>query len=279
MTTAVVTSQSGGTAQDGAFTHDLVIIGSGPAGMSAALAATMLKLRVVVLDEQPRPGGQIYRNVTEAKPTVTSLLGPDYTRGADLAQRFSRADIEVHYQTLVWDVARDLTVTAQQLGRSFQVRAPQLIVANGAIERPSPLQGWTLPGVLNAGAAQIALKTAAQVPDGRVVLVGGGPLLLLVGCQLIQAGAQVAAVVETSPASNRLRAARHSLGAMSAPALLAKGARMMWELRRAGVPRFKHATDVRIVGSNPTEDGSRRAVGVEFATGDFLRQLKADAQS
>lgn len=199
------------TAPQPTHTHDLAIIGAGPAGMSAAITAQG-GLRCVLLDEQPRAGGQIYRNVTVAPPTVAGLLGPDYQHGASLAQRFVDCGAEVHHGTLVWDVAQNLTVMAQQSGRSFTLRVPQLLVASGAMERPSPMPGWTLPGVLNAGAAQIAMKTSAQVPSG-VVLVGGGPLLL-VASQLLQAGAQVAAIVDTSPAANRRRALPHLAGAL-----------------------------------------------------------------
>lgn len=103
-------SEVDGTDAGADFTHDLVIIGSGPAGMSAAVMASACGLRAVLLDEQPRAGGQIYRNVTVAPPTVASLLGPDYRHGATLAQRFAASGTEVHHDTLVWDVARDLTV-------------------------------------------------------------------------------------------------------------------------------------------------------------------------
>lgn len=260
------------------FTHDLVIIGAGPAGMSAAVTASACGLRAVVLDEQPRPGGQIYRNVTVAPPTLASLLGPDYRHGVILAQRFTTSGVEVHHGTLVWDVARDLTVAAQTSGKSFHVRAPQLLVASGAMERPSPLPGWTLPGVLNAGAAQIALKTAAQIPQGRVVLIGGGPLLLLVACQLLQAGARIAGIVETSPASNRALATRHVLGALGTPALLVKGLRMLWRLRCAGVPMFKEARDLRIEGVEGAAitDDKQRVQAVSFTAGGTSHRLGAD---
>jgi NADPH-dependent 2,4-dienoyl-CoA reductase/sulfur reductase-like enzyme len=261
-----------------AFTHDLVVIGTGPAGMSAAMTASACGLRVVALDEQPRPGGQIYRNVTVAPPTVAGMLGRDYRHGATLARRFADSGAEVRHDTLVWDVARDLTVTAQSSGRSFRLRAPQLVMASGAMERPSPLPGWTLPGVLNAGAAQIALKTAAQVPDGRVVLIGGGPLLLLVACQLLQAGAHVVGVVGTSPASNRGRAIRHVPGALAAPAMLAKGLQMLWRLRRAGVPMFDAATDLQIDGAPgvPVTDPGQRVRSVSFRAGGKAHTLEAD---
>jgi NADPH-dependent 2,4-dienoyl-CoA reductase/sulfur reductase-like enzyme len=260
------------------FTHDLVIIGSGPAGMSAALMASDCGLRAVVLEEQPRAGGQIYRDATVALPSVAKLLGSYYQYGAKLAQRFAASGAEIHHGTLVWDVARDLTVTAQKSGQSFHVRAPQLLVASGCMERPSPVPGWTLPGVLNAGAAQIALKTAAQIPQGRVVLVGGGPLLLLVACQLLQAGAQIVGIVETSPAPNQGRAIRHVLGALRSPAVLAKGLGMLWQLWCSGVPMFKHAKDVRIEGVDGAQsmDGSQRVQGVSFTAGGKTQRLAAD---
>jgi flavin-dependent dehydrogenase len=72
------------------MTHDLVVIGAGPAGMSAALTAASLGLKTVLLDEQPRAGGQIYRNVTAVDPQVAKLLGPDYLHGRSLADRQSK---------------------------------------------------------------------------------------------------------------------------------------------------------------------------------------------
>lgn len=278
MNGGVASTEVAPTQPGAGFTHDLVIVGCGPAGMSAAVTASACGLRVLVLDEQPRPGGQIYRNVSAVSPTVAKLLGPDYRHGAALVQRFAASGAEVRHGTLVWDVARDLTVTAQQAGRSFRVRAPQLLVATGALERASPLPGWTLPGVLNAGAVQIAMKTSAQVPGGQVVLVGGGPLLLLVACQLLQAGGKIRAIVETSPAANRVTALRHVPGALGAPKLLFKGLRMLWQLRRAGVPMFPHATDVRIEGEPGVagNDGGQRARAVSFTAAGKAHCVEAE---
>jgi NADPH-dependent 2,4-dienoyl-CoA reductase/sulfur reductase-like enzyme len=250
-------------------THDLVVIGAGPAGMAAALTAASCGLKTVLFDEQPRPGGQIYRNVTAAHPAVAQLLGPDYRHGESLATRLMNSGVELRFGSLVWDVARDLTVTAQQRGRSFQVHAPQLIAATGALERVSPLPGWTLPGVLNAGAAQLAMKSAGSVPAGRVVLAGGGPLLLLVACQLLDAGAELAGIVETSPSANRWRALPHLPAALGAPSYIAKGLRMLWRLRRAGVPMFAAATSVCV-------EGSDRVQALGFESGDKAHRINAD---
>lgn len=250
-------------------THDLVVVGAGPAGMAAALTAASCGLKTVMFDEQPRPGGQIYRNITAVQPSVATLLGPDYRHGESLAARLMNSGVELRFGSLVWDVARDLTVTAQQNGRSFQVHAPQLIAATGALERASPLPGWTLPGVLNAGAVQLAMKSAGSLPAGRVVLAGGGPLLLLVACQLLDAGAEVAGIVETSPAANRWRALQHLPAAVGAPAYLAKGLRMLWRLRRAGVQMFAAATALRV-------EGSDRAQALSFEAGGKAHRLAAD---
>ena len=252
------------------MTHDLLIIGAGPAGISAATTANKLGLHVALLDEQQRAGGQIYRDVAAVSESVGRILGPDYLHGKTLVQALEDANVERHFATSVWDVAPDLTVSALKAGQSFQLRAPQIIVATGAMERSSPLPGWTLPGVLNAGAAQIALKSAGSMPSGRIVLVGGGPLLLLVACQLIDAGAKLAGLVETSPSSNRGKAFGHVAGALMAPKLLAKGLSLISRIKRAGVPWFKAATDVRVEGTN-------RAEAVSFLCAGKVHTLVADA--
>ena len=246
-----------------ASTHDLVVIGAGPAGMSAALTAASHGLKTLLLDEQPRPGGQIYRNITAVPPSVAALLGPDYRHGNDITGRLSGSGVELRFGAMVWDVARDLTVTAQVDGQSFQARAPQLIAATGAMERATPIPGWTLPGVLNAGAAQIALKSASAVPSGRVLLAGGGPLLLLVACQLLDAGVALAGIVETSPRANRWRALRHLPAALGASAYLAKGVRMLWRLRQAGIPMYAAATSLRVEGRDAVRSLAFTAGGTE----------------
>lgn len=247
------------------FTHDVIVIGGGPAGMSAALTVAEHGGRVALLDEQPRPGGQIYRNVTRASAALRTLLGPDYQYGARLAERLLHSRVECRFETSVWDVGHDLTLTAHAHGQSTRLRAPQLIAATGAMERPSPIPGWTLPGVLNAGAAQILLKNSATIPSGAIVLVGGGPLLLLVACQLLDAGARVSALVETTPASNWLKALPYLSQALLTPSYLAKGAGLLLKLKRAGIAFHRNATDVRIEGNNRVSAISFRSKGAAFS--------------
>lgn len=252
-----------------ASTHDLIVLGAGPAGMSAAITATAYGLKTLLLDEQAHAGGQIYRNVSHAPRSVMNLLGPDYEHGKELADRLATCGAELRFGATVWDVAHDLTVTAQAAGRSFQVRAPQIIAASGAMERASPLSGWTLPGVMNAGAAQIAIKNSAAVPGGQVVLVGGGPLLLLVACQLLDAGVMVNGIVQTSPKFNAVRALRYLPAALLATSYLVKGGRMLLRLRRAGVKMYSGAESVHI-------EGDDRARGVSFNEGGKTIRVDAD---
>ena len=231
------------------MTHDLIVIGGGPAGIAAALSGDSLGLRTVLVDEQLKAGGQIYRNVGAADARVADLLGPDYTRGRVLVEQLARSSVEVRHDSLVWDVAPDLTVTVLRNGSSERLRAAHLISATGAMERPSPLPGWTLPGVFNAGAIQIAMKSSGAIPAGPIVLAGGGPLLLLVACQLLDAGADIVGLVETSPGGNRLAALPHFPSALLAPEYLTKGLQMMRRLRAAGIHRYSQAMALAVEGT------------------------------
>lgn len=251
------------------ITHELVVIGAGPAGLAAVTTAASLGLSTLLLDEQPRPGGQIYRNVTTATARQRALLGQDYQHGLPLAEAAAASGAEIRHDSLVWDVAADLTVTALRHGQGFQVRPKQLLIATGALERASPIPGWTLPGVLNAGAAQIAMKSGGLVPEGRVVLAGAGPLLLLVACQLLDAGVDVGGLVETAPAANWRAAMRHLAAALAAPAYLTKGLRMLWRLRREGMPWHTQATGLAVLGNS-------RASGLSFQSRGKSHQIAAD---
>lgn len=235
------------------MTHDLIVIGAGPAGMSAAATASGLGLKTLLLDEQARPGGQIYRNLTNVSGQIKAILGPDYSYGHRLVAALEGAVVDVRLSTTVWDIAADLSVLALQRDHSIRFRAPQLIVATGALERPSPVPGWTLPGVLNAGAAQIAMKSGGSIPCGKIVLAGGGPLLLLVACQLLDAGASVAGIVETSPSSNLRRALPWLPGAVRSPKQLAKGQSMIKRLKKAGIVWFKGAEEICVEGDDKAE--------------------------
>src|SRR3954471_251854 len=178
---------------------DLAIVGAGPAGLAAATTAMRAGLRTVVIDEQAAPGGQIYRNVESVskRPAHLQLLGDDYAAGADLVQRFRASGAEYLPLTTVWQIDQERNVYTRSDGRAARIAAKRILVATGAMERPVPIPGWTLPGVMTCGAAQTMLKSTGAVPAGPVVLAGGGPLLLLLATQLLRAGARITAILET----------------------------------------------------------------------------------
>jgi len=241
--------------------YDLVVVGAGPAGLSAAAAASAFGLKVLLCDENGSPGGQIYRGITEASAATKARLGPDYAAGADIVARFLNSCSSYAPRTTVWSIAPHETETGEasglEVGLSLAgaarlIRARRAILATGALERPFPVPGWTLPGVMTAGAAQIALKTAALVPNGRTIIAGTGPLLYLLASQLIGAGATITAVIDTTPKGNRRRAFAHALDfARSAYGL--KGVKLLAQVhRRTRV--IRHATALEAAGNGRLEE-------------------------
>ena len=184
------------------FMRPLVIIGGGPAGMAAAIEAARAGLSATIIDEAPRLGGQIHRQIPEEfRVKDGRALGKDFVRGEQLRAELANVSerIEVRCGTSVLGVwgGREI-LTASQDG-SRMIRTKQLILATGAYERPVPFPGWTLPGVMTAGGAQALVKTM-RIRPGRRALVGGtGPLLLVVANQLHQIGVEVVAVLEAAP--------------------------------------------------------------------------------
>jgi octopine oxidase subunit A len=228
------------------MTVALAIIGAGPAGMAAAVLAAELGLDTVLIDEQGSPGGQIYRAIERAEPDAP--LGPDYLAGQPLAAALRASRVDYRPGTNLWHIDPDGTLFLENAGRTETVTARRVLLATGAIERPVPIPGWTLPGVMAAGAAQTLLKSADLVPEGRAVLAGQGPLLYLLASQLVRAGAPPAALLETAPLENYLDATRSLASLWPGRRLLIKGLGLVSAVKRAGVPIRRGVQGIRAVG-------------------------------
>ena len=141
--------------------YELAIIGAGPAGMAAAIEASKNNMKVLVLDDQPAAGGQVYRQVARnyQKNDELVFLGEDYWRGKKLVDDFGRSSAEFLPESRVWQITRDKHVFFSQKGLAHQVQADFILVSTGAMERPIPIPGWTLPGVMSVGGAQTLLKS------------------------------------------------------------------------------------------------------------------------
>jgi thioredoxin reductase/bacterioferritin-associated ferredoxin len=210
--------------------YDVAVVGAGPAGLAAATVCARAGLSTVLFDEQPAPGGQIYRAVTTTPIKQNTILGTDYWAGAELAQKFLASGADYVPGATVWNLTRAREIGVSVAGAARILTAERVILATGALERPFPIPGWTLPGVMTAGAGQILLKSSGLVPDGRTVIAGCGPLLWLIAWQYLNAGARIDAILETTGAG-RAAAWRHA-PAFAASSYFLKGLRLMLAVRR-----------------------------------------------
>ena len=195
---------------------DVAVVGGGPAGMAAAVAARASGASVVLVDEYAAPGGQIWRRrFSEIGDVAPASLPRD---GRELCRRLASSGAIVLSGTSVWaarapsgphdGVGPMHTLLALgPEGQSGRIFARSVVLATGAYDRPLAFPGWTLPGVLTAGGAQALAKGQGVLPGKRVLLAGAGPFLLPVAQQLRLGGAQVVAVVEATRRREWLAAA------------------------------------------------------------------------
>jgi NADPH-dependent 2,4-dienoyl-CoA reductase/sulfur reductase-like enzyme len=226
---------------------ELAIVGAGPAGMAAAVLAAELGLETMLIDDQAAPGGQIFRAIERA--AADSPLGRDYLAGRPLVAALRASPVDYRPSTSLWHLDPDGTLyLAAADGRCEAISARRVLLATGAIERPVPIPGWTLPGVMTVGAAQIMLKSADLVPDGGGVLAGQGPLVYLAAAQLARAGAPPAAILETTPWGNYGAAARRLRTRWPGWGPLIKGLGLIAAVRRAGIPIRRGVNGLRATG-------------------------------
>ena len=176
---------------------DVLVVGAGPAGLSAAIAAAEAGADVVVLDERAATGGQY------AKPLADSHAdaAPDaqFLVGTQLRARTLAAGARIETDATVWAGFAPDEIAALVRGRAVTFRPRRLVLAPGAHERPVPMPGWTLPGVMTTGALQTLVRTQRVCPGERVLIAGSGPLNLQLACELLACGVKPLAVVEAAP--------------------------------------------------------------------------------
>ena len=250
---------------------ELAIIGGGPAGMAAAARAAALGVDCIVLDEQPAPGGQIYRaieTVQASRADDLRILGEEYAEGAALAASFRASGAAYEPCSVVWQALEDGRIGVSCDGAAHMLSAQRILIATGAMERPVPIPGWTLPGVMGAGAAQTLLKACGLVPDVPVVIVGTGPLIYLIAVQFARAGVPIAAVLVAAPEIGMTDAWGVLQGALRAGRTLLKGLAWRNELRSMGV-QMVHGV------SQPVVEGSSQAEAVSYTQNGMRHRITA----
>ncbi|MEW6522047.1 MAG: FAD-dependent oxidoreductase [Bacillota bacterium] len=180
---------------------EVAVVGAGPAGLGAALAAASQGAGVLVIDNACRPGGQLVKQTHKFFGSRRQRAG---TRGIEIADLLAREAMERGVEmwldaTALGYYPADGVLTVEHLGRFRKVVPRALVIATGASERMLAFPGNDLPGVYGAGAVQTLMNVHGVKPGQRVLMVGAGNIGLIVSYQLIQAGVEVAAVVEAAP--------------------------------------------------------------------------------
>lgn len=179
---------------------DLVIIGGGPAGISAATTAALYNIKVALLDERSSLGGQIYKRVGPGFSVKNSKqLGNDYLRGEKLIEALTQTSATIILETTVLTIEDSQVVITTASNRYEYIKFKKLLITPGAYDRPVVFPGWTLPGVITAGAAQSLIKTQWVVPGSKIFFAGSGPLALAFPAQLSKLGANIIGIIEAAP--------------------------------------------------------------------------------
>lgn len=243
--------------------YDVAVVGAGPAGLCAAIQAAKLGARTVVFDENGRPGGQLFKQIHKFFGSENHQAGTrGYKIGYSLLEQAEKHRVDIHLDTQIVGIfhGAPIELIAVENGMtSWDVQARTVILAAGASENPLAFPGWTLPGVMGAGAAQTMINIHRTLPGKRVLMVGSGNVGLIVSYQLLQAGAEVVALVEAMP-----RVGGYGVHAA--------------KLSRRGVPILCSHTILSAVGKDCVEGAVIAPVDAQFRA-DRSRETRLDVDT
>ena len=180
--------------------YDLIVVGAGPSGLSAAIEAARQGLSVIVFDENEKPGGQLFKQIHKffgSKEHKAKIRG--YQIGRELLAEADKVGVQVKLNATVIGMYQDkeITVCIEENVRHY--KGDSIIIATGAAENMVTFEGWTLPGVIGAGAAQTLMNLHGVKPGAKILMLGSGNVGLVVSFQLMQCGCEVVALVDAAP--------------------------------------------------------------------------------
>lgn len=180
--------------------YDMVIVGAGPAGLSAAIEAAKRGMKVAVFDENAKPGGQLFKQIHKffgSKEHKAKIRG--FHIGEELLAEASELGVEVVLNAIVIGIFPEKEVTVKIGEHVEHIKGDTILIATGASENMVTFPGWTLPGVIGAGAAQTMMNLHGILPGKKVLMLGSGNVGLVVSFQLMQAGCEVVALADAAP--------------------------------------------------------------------------------
>ena len=215
---------------------DVIVVGGGPAGLTCSIEAARAGADVTLMDENRKPGGQLFKQIHKffgSKQHKAGVRGLDI--GMELLEEVERLGVNVLLNAVACGIFDEKTVAIIKDGKTGMIQGKRILLATGAIENPVVFPDWTLPGVMGAGAAQTMINIHRVLPGKRFIVLGSGNVGLIVSYQLLQAGADVAAVVEAAP----------KIGGYQVHAS---------KIRRAGVPILTSCTIKEVKGDKEVEE-------------------------
>lgn len=225
---------------------DVAVVGAGPAGLCAAAEAARHGCEVALLDENATAGGQLFKQIHKffgSRAHRAGRRGIDI--GAELLDEVAGLGVHVMLGAPVWGLYEGRTLAVAESDHSWRLAAGAIVLATGATENGLSFPGWTLPGVMGAGCAQTMINVHRVLPGRRVLMVGSGNVGLIVAYQLLQAGAEVVAVVDVLP-----RVGGYPVHAA--------------KIARAGVPILTGHTVKAVAGDGLAEEATVWAVDKAF---------------
>mgnify|MGYP001473163866 CR=1 FL=1 len=214
---------------------EIAVVGGGPAGMAAAIEAARSGADVTLIDENSRPGGQLFKQIHKFFGSGIHHAGTrGFQIGENLLREAEQAGVKTRLNTVVYGIFSDRRLGLICGDHTEELAASVVILATGANENALTFPGWTLPGVMGAGATQTLVNIHRVIPGQSILMVGAGNVGLIVTYQLLQAGADVNAVIEGLP----------YIGGYGVHAS---------KVRRAGVPIFTSHTILRAEGNEKVE--------------------------
>lgn len=221
--------------------RELIVIGAGPAGLSAAIEAAAKGVDVLLIDENQKAGGQLFKQIHKFFGSGAHRAG---IRGIDIGKELlteaSASGVDIWLNSPVIGLFKEKKVAVKREFKTESeklevIRGQKLVIATGGSENAVSFKGWTLPGVMGAGAAQTMINVNRVLPGEKVLMLGSGNVGLIVSYQLLQAGADVVGVVEAAPA----------IGGYGVHAA---------KISRAGVPIFTAHTIIKAKGNSRVEE-------------------------